>query len=197
MYNYYTHQILNIKALDLESLVQNSVFNHHVNGMNYLCLERSEHKTVKIYYCNGVGNTNGGYLVHPHNHRYPFNSTVLKGTLHHLRFKESDCHGDLMTKNSYNWKTKELEHISNVCLYPRLDDLCNVGDSYYVKTDEYHTLKLISSIVVIGLIQYADQIEDAVLYKKADVPFKIPNSYTPTVEQYLQQLNEVRFHLGI
>lgn len=195
--DFYINKLNNLKWTDVEWLAKNSVFNHHVNGMNYLCIERSPAITYKIYYCNGVGNPNGGYLVHPHNHRYNFHSTVLKGELQHLRFKESESHGELVTKNRYNWQTKELDTVSKICIYPHRDDNCKANDSYYVEINETHTLKLISPVVIIGLSQYEDKTDDAFLYKHAQTQFKIPDSYTPSVEQYLQQYNEIRWHLGL
>lgn len=193
----YKRYIQHLKISDLRELANNSVFNHHTNGMIYLCLKRSERETFKIYYCNNVGNPNGGYLVNPHNHRYEFNSTILKGELHHLRFKESNQHGEFVTKNKYNWQTKQLEELGKTCLYPYRDDHCIENSTYWVSTNEIHTLKLLTPVVIIGLTQYEDTTDNAFLYKKSTDEFKIADSYIPTLHEYYLKLLEVAQHLDI
>lgn len=192
---HYEKLINNVTIRDIGELAKHSIFNHHVNGMHYLCLNRTNDLTLKIYYCSDVGNPNSGYLVHPHNHRYEFDSTVLKGELQHLRFQESKNHGELVTKYGYDWQTKQLKEINNVCLYTHRDDNCKEGYGYTVLPNEIHTLKLLSPVVIIGLIQYEDKIDNAVVYKKPTVEFEISKAYTPTTQEYLDKLMEIKRHL--
>jgi hypothetical protein len=64
--------------LDHIAAAQNSVINHHVEGMEYLCLHRSDKLTVKLYFIDPERmrqQVPGTYLVTPHTHRYSFEST--------------------------------------------------------------------------------------------------------------------------
>ena len=71
----------------LEQMVENSFRNFHAKGFDYLCLQRSPGLTLKAYFFDELP---GGIaeVVCPHDHRYPFTTTVLSGYMRHYRYLE-------------------------------------------------------------------------------------------------------------
>lgn len=75
-----------VRDSDLEDIARDSIRDMHVVGMDYICLHRSEQLTVKLYFFDDAL-TDGEGLVMPHDHRYSFATTVLRG-----RFTDTSFH---------------------------------------------------------------------------------------------------------
>lgn len=80
---------------DIETVCQNSYRNFHTRDFDYLCLTRTEELTRKVYFFDGDLH-DLPELVIPHNHRYPFTTTVLSGSVinRHYFGKQNGCQPD-------------------------------------------------------------------------------------------------------
>lgn len=65
---------------DIETICANSYRNFHTRGFDYLCLSRTPELTRKVYFFEGDLH-DLPELVVPHDHRYPFVTTVLAGAV--------------------------------------------------------------------------------------------------------------------
>jgi hypothetical protein len=156
-----------LEQMNLEDMRHYSCFNHHVEGLTYICLHRSEKLTVKLYYMQEPVNPNTGFLVNPHSHRYSFATRVLRGSLKHIRFKESP--GSEWSKFSYDPDTKTRKESSKCKLIP-FEEYVYVNNTYFVNENEIHTLEMFShkGPVLLGLIQFADVRKTSDLYLPAN-----------------------------
>lgn len=170
-----------LQRMDVQEQARHSTINHHAEGMDYLCLHRSSTLTIKIYLMERPVNTNSGYLVNPHSHRYAFSSALLRGCLHHIRFIEA--RGDDWGRHSYCSDSKRHTYQYDTTLVPYTTEFHENGSTYYVDPDEIHTLKLIEHTgpVMIGLMQYADVRERTELYlPPGTASVKYPESHRPS-----------------
>lgn len=146
-----------LQEMDATEMAQHSTINHHVDGVDYLCLHRSERLTAKIYLIEKPTNPNSGYLVHPHSHRYSFSSTVLSGELGHVRSIEIP--GYNWTRWGYQADNRQRVHQGDFSLLTYAIEAHWRGTSYFVTPDEIHTLQMnenSSEPVMIGLLQFSD-----------------------------------------
>lgn len=70
---------------DIETICANSYRNFHTRGFDYLCLSRTPELTRKVYFFEGDLH-DLPELVIPHDHRYPFVTTVLAGAVRNKLF---------------------------------------------------------------------------------------------------------------
>lgn len=70
---------------DIETICANSYRNFHTKGFDYLCISRTSELTRKVYFFDGEL-ADLPELVIPHDHRYPFVTTVLAGAVRNKRF---------------------------------------------------------------------------------------------------------------
>lgn len=68
----------------IDEIMVNSYKNFHSEGLDYVCLHRTPAYTVKAYFFDDAKPE----IVVPHNHRYSFTTTVLKGKLTNHRYTE-------------------------------------------------------------------------------------------------------------
>ncbi|ATI15711.1 hypothetical protein [Bordetella phage vB_BbrM_PHB04] len=154
-----------LEQMDPVEMAQHSTINHHVDGMQYLCLHRSPKLTAKIYLIEQPTNPNSGFLVHPHSHRYPFSSVVLAGQLEHIRFLEMD--GASWVRYSYRAESRQRLYDRACGLLVHRIEPHHRGSSYFVQPYEIHTLRMITEPakpVMIGLMQFADTQPTSELY---------------------------------
>jgi len=174
---------------EINALAKNSVENHHVNGIQYLCLHRSNDLTVKVYFIPGYANINDGYLVNPHNHRYDFDSEVISGEIEHHRFKVTKGKGE-WEQLGYCHKKKDIEHLeTEVRLKTYKIESHKEGSGYHTDANEIHTLKVIVP-TILGLIQYKDVNFESHLYARDGI--KISNSCEMSAQLYRQLLNNLK-----
>ena len=154
---------LTISEERLASIRENSFKNFHAKGLHYLCLYRSPVLTMKAYFFEGdLGSL--PEVVIPHNHRYPFTTTVMSGRVRNRRFQESPERApDAQPFNRFNYYTPlnggdGFHFDKEVFLAPLGGNLYEPGQWYASYPDEIHTLQIESSDAVIGLYQYEDAI---------------------------------------
>lgn len=166
-------------------LAEKSVFNHHVRGLHYFCLQRRNEMTLKIYWVpRGID----GYLVAPHNHRYDFLSIVLHGHVDHFRFKKYQTGKFLGAPNyneyKYDWERKCVNKIGECNLDDGKMESHDVGEKYHVDVNEIHTLRIIDG-AIIGIVQERDINDDSRLYLRDWEKFQIAPSHPMDVHEYL------------
>lgn len=183
-----------LEELDPRAAAEYSTLNHHVTGVNYLCLHRSERMTVKIYFIDAVlvGRKPGEYLVTPHTHRYAFESTVLAGEIEHIRFVEGDYWDGSEPYDRFIYLPENRARIAagSPCLAVRDRQTHTAGSSYWNSTRDIHTLAVSPRPTVLGLVQLGDTEKQSSVYLMPGVEMKYPKSYTPTTTQteYLRRL---------
>jgi hypothetical protein len=171
--------------LDHVAAAENSVINHHVNGMDYLCLHRCSALTVKLYFIDpsNIALGSNAYLVTPHTHRYSFESTVLAGRLQHLTFRE--CGGSRYDASEYSPETRTRYGTGDCDLEIRARDLHEMGSDYWCGTSDIHTLIVPDDPVLLGLVQFADITQKSTVYVRKGRPMLYPESRKPTADEAL------------
>lgn len=166
--------------LDPIQAAENSVLNHHVAGMDYLCLHRADKLTVKLYFINPerIAAMPGDFLVTPHTHRYAFESTVLSGSLVHELFDED--RGMTYEISTYEPETKTRVRRGERNLWPKSAETYGVGGTYWVSTEDIHTLLVPAAPVLLGLVQFADTAKTSTVYVRQGSEMKYPESRKPT-----------------
>lgn len=177
-----------LEEMDAEAMTGHSSINHHVDGMNYLCLSRSESLTVKLYLMEEPRNDNSGFLVNPHSHRYAFSSLVLAGALAHLRFMPSESASDRQwDRFEYRAETREREKIGTTRLRREVES-CSTGTCYFVEPHEIHTLHVDpAGPLLLGLVQFSDQTSTSDLYLPIadNGEMALPQTRRPTVGEMI------------
>jgi hypothetical protein len=194
-----------LEEMPVAELYRFSTINHHANGMDYLCLQRDDRVTLKIYLIRGMPKENGGFLINPHSHRYSFMSSVLCGSLRHYLFKEAPD----AKKRDREW----VKHVyrADEPVGRRMQEVGEIGlevksalvhqahpgmDTYFVDPSEIHTLEMIQDRVptMIGLIQHSDVSDTSELYTKIDGKMILPDSRKPTYKE-AQALRDECIHI--
>lgn len=170
----------------------NSVLNHHANGVDYLCLHRSPKLTLKLYLLDGAKNGNSNWLVHPHTHRYSFNSTVLAGAVRHVTFQRNKKRSDWV-ECRYNPDTRDLVTGAQIGLEAHAD-LHVPGTSYFVDPMDIHTLQVVPSAgpTLIALEQFSDVKQSTEIYFPVGSSMSWADSYIPSHEQTRQLIDRCR-----
>lgn len=166
-----------LHEMDSAEMARHSVRNHHVDGLDYLCLHRSEKLTVKLYFIDpySLAIKPGQFLVTPHTHRYAFESTVLCGYLEHIRFDTAV--DDSYEVSSYSPENRSRTAFGHAGLNPRLERH-GPGSVYWCSTADIHTLTVPDEIVLLGLVQYGDTRSESKVYVKKGCDMVYPESRT-------------------
>jgi len=175
--------------LDHTAAAEHSIVNHHVDGMEYLCLHRSDKLTVKLYFIDptNVARPENAYLVTPHTHRYSFESTVLVGRLQHLTFGQ--CTGSRYDVSEYSPETRTRSSLGECDLEIRSRDLHGVGSDYWCGISDIHTLIVPNDPVLLGLVQFGDAAETSTVYLRKGARMDYPQSRKPTADEALNLRN--------
>lgn len=144
---------------DVTNLLESSFKDFHAKGMDYICLKRTPNHTVKVYILDGDA-SKLPEVVNPHDHRYGFRTTVLKGKMLDKRF----IHGyggdvyeafDYMTPlnggNGFTWRGEET--LMEVGL-----NFLDKGESLYTRATQLHTIAMREDQTIIMLDQYKDTV---------------------------------------
>lgn len=154
----------------LKLMVGRSYKNFHCKGMDYICLGSKTHQEyLKVYFFNGRAADRTRFLVAPHNHRYDFRTTVLRGTLKDYRFKEEEAGpvsevAGYRNYHKYDWHTPlngqpgGWIRRKEVALRPLASRFLQAGDSYVTSHDKIHTLRILEEDTVLLIHQYHDVI---------------------------------------
>lgn len=144
----------------IEKIVENSYCNFHAKGLDYLCLKRTPHLTFKAYFYNK--NDSCSEVVCPHDHRYPFATTILAGKSSHYRYAPSFPSGDKAeVYQQFEWFTplnggKGFEHKKEVRLGKYSTERYTKGGSYWCESSEVHTIGIEEEGTVLLLLQLGD-----------------------------------------
>jgi hypothetical protein len=165
-----------LREMNPEQMAQVSVRNHHVFGLDYLCLHRSPKMTVKLYFIDParLNQKPGEYLVTPHTHRYAFESTVLSGKLAHVRFHE--VAGSAFERAEYSPEGRSREACGDTGLYARLEIHHGPMSSYWCSDTDIHTLLVPDRMVLLGLVQFGDTRLKSTVYIKKGGSMDFPQS---------------------
>lgn len=149
-----------LDSLDLAEAAKHSFKNYHAEGLDYLCLQRTQELTVKLYVTrpDDLRHNAQGYLVHPHTHRYPFHTFVLIGGMANIVFTPSNK-GKEWNEHSFE---KAIE--GTILKFEKKIKLAGEatyigqGESYYMDESQIHSIRL-SAVqpVVLMLFQYQNR----------------------------------------
>jgi hypothetical protein len=171
-----------LREMDPAEMAVHSIRDHHVEGIDYLCLHRSDKLTVKLYFIDptAIDIEPGKFLVTPHTHRYNFESTVLKGTLRHVRFEE--VRGTAYEVSTYSPETRSRESRGDANLVPSTE-VYSAGGHYWNSVLDIHTLIVPAVPVLLGLVQYSDVWPRSTVYVRKGHEMKFPESSTMTADE--------------
>lgn len=182
-----------LAELDVERAAACSTWNHHVDGLNYLCLHRTPDLTVKLYLMERPDNPNGGFLVHPHSHRYAFWTMCLAGRLRHIRFQTLGvlvCNEPRYVELTFDADEPDpmarAQPSGAIGCLDRRDEYVQPGVEYFVHPNEVHTLKMEGHApILLGLMQFQDVTSKSLLYTPTNIGanFRRPNSRRPTIDE--------------
>jgi hypothetical protein len=162
-------------------MARHSVKNHHVNGLDYLCLHRSDKLTVKLYFLDPakMAKERGDFLVAPHTHRYSFESYVLHGRLGHIRLWERRVEGSDGQYECFAYdpdtRTRKFTH---ACDFGHSVEYYGIAgqESYWNSTSDIHTLLVPDKFVLLGLVQFSDICSSSEVYLRKGSDMKYPES---------------------
>lgn len=143
----------------LQLLLRNSYRNFHADGVDYICLNRTDNLTVKVYFFDKV--TDSPEIVSPHDHRYDFVTKVLNGRCANSlwyetkdekrgeRYQEFNFHTPLNGGKGFEWRREVFLTKSSSTLYFK-------GSRYLMPFNEIHTLERLNPGTILLLWQYRD-----------------------------------------
>lgn len=197
-----------LEGLNLEKSQQHSQMDHHTVGMDYLNLQRSDKFTLKLYLIEKDVNHNSGFLVHPHTHRYEFNTVVLAGSIGNLIFEDV---GKKPKKSPQELYEDEIagggDFGADHYQYTYEDGLIDVpiktwlnihtgasagytvGQSYFIKTDQIHTLVTRGEPTLLCLSQFEDKAKANSLYLPHGTVLQERTGRTPSMEEMVAMRN--------
>lgn len=182
-----------LETLNVEKVMPNSRIDHHTPGLNYLNLQRSDKFTLKLYLIEGLNNNNGGYLIHPHSHRYDFNTIVMAGQIRNVVLNDegiTDALGD--KKGRIPMARYDYSHEEGIGKKPektflRLDEeLSRVyvrDEGYLLNTTQIHTLETFDMPTLLCLSQFEDKQQTSSIYLPPKVKLEPPTGRVPTFEE--------------
>ena len=171
-----------LSTVPLDTMIQNSIKDMHVEGLDYVCLMRSRHLTVKLYFFQD-NLTEAPEVVAPHNHRYDFDTYCLKGSVTNRIYSELDEHGrPIRHPRSSKATPMDFEHFEywsphvydndpNIVPFVwrgharliEVDKTTVTGEwpdrieHYFMNGDNIHTITINEPGTVLCLLQYEDR----------------------------------------
>lgn len=149
----------------VDEIVANSFRDFHAKGLDYICLRRSPTETVKLYFFDGDV-SKLPEVVNPHDHRYDFKTLCVAGLVENIWFERDADDG--LPFDRFEYRTPLLGGANAGFTYSGTDMLraavANVagpGDTYDMRYDEIHTIRMRENNTVIALVQYEDMVTSA------------------------------------
>jgi hypothetical protein len=142
---------------DLQAVVEHSFKDFHAKGLDYICLKRTPEYTVKVYLFDGDASTLPE-VVNPHDHRYVFRTTVIRGKLFDYGYIQDESGEpwqafDYMTPlnggNGFTYRGTEGLSLNSV-------GTISQGSSLITRTDQVHTICTGADQTMVLLEQYGD-----------------------------------------
>lgn len=187
-----------MKYLDeqLENIQKNSIKNYHVKGFDYICLNRCDDLTEKVYFFDGDASALPE-VVNPHNHRYDFVTRVLCGAIEDRRYIEDTSSPKRF--NRMKWFTplnggKGFEFDQEVGL-SKMEDrvLFYFSPPLVTYWQQIHTIEVLQEETVIQLIQLKDQVplnEPTYTYTQGEPP-ELDGLYEQfTMDELIKRLSQ-------
>jgi hypothetical protein len=186
-----------VKFGDRDQMIRASCQRYHSPRIDYLCLYRTPQLTVKIYNIKGHDPLP---LVAPHDHRYNFQTFVLKGMVHNVVCREFATNNPAhCNKHLFHFRTQFLGGQAQFH-YQRPVELCwdyqeilREGESYSLEVPEIHTIVVPNEDTTLLLVQHSDQpVEYTRLYMESDQPPSLKGLYVPyMMEEFAKELKEL------
>ena len=182
-----------IKNANIEQLMQNSIKDYHIKGFDYINLHRSKDLTVKLYFFDNII-SNMSEVINPHDHRYDFDTFVIRGNFTDFTFEESDK-GDVFNKFSYKTPLcggDGFTFDSETKLSIVKQDTIAAGGQYFHKAEDLHTIRINTPDTVLCLLQYSDKDLDNTWTFSRDYLKNESGLYNQfTVDQFMKRLNSL------
>lgn len=183
--------------MDIDQIVANSYKDFHAKGLDYICLERSEHLTIKLYFFDGDV-TKAPEVVAPHDHRYNFETTVLAGEFCNRRYYPADKGGEvyqlfsyltpLNGGNGFAWQ-RETRLFENTAL------TYSIGQRCTMTCNQIHTIKILRPGTILHLRQGFDAVPIGVptrCFTRDREPPSLDGLYSRfTADQVIARLRQV------
>jgi hypothetical protein len=150
-----TRQPSILDALNMEHALEFSYRCYHSEKLDYLCVFRSTHLTIKAYFFDEGSNDE---VVVPHTHRYDFDTRVVRGSLAEARYSGDIDHGIEYTPLDYQ-HGRGFEVIGGCRSFLAHElKVYRAGQSYSNRAHEdIHTLLRVEPGTVLLLNQYQDK----------------------------------------
>lgn len=152
---------------DIETICANSFRNFHTKGFDYLCISRTPELTRKVYFFEGEL-AHLPELVMPHDHRYPFVTTVLAGSVRNKTYLplpviHPDLRDRLPVYDHFEYRTPlndgdGFSWVGEVFMQEDQGNVYTRGRYYRSSADDVHTLEIRCEGTVIMLEQLADEV---------------------------------------
>lgn len=153
--------------VSLQRMMDHSYQDFHVKGFDYLCLERSAHHTIKVYFFDGLPH-GMPEVVAPHDHRYPFTTKVLAGELINRRYAADPnaVDGEVFNVKTYE-RFKYMTPLNGgdgftwegtEALWQRSAEHYAPGSLHSHRPEELHTIAVHTDRTVIAIWQGADTV---------------------------------------
>lgn len=195
--------------INVAEVLAHSYRDFHTKGLDYVCLRRSLTETWKLYFFEGAVE-NASEVVHPHDHRYNFDTHVITGAVENVVYKHSSPELSLGAKpfNRFEWRTPlnpgphgftfaeecHLKEVTRMLYEP--DGAAN----YYMEHDAIHTIRIVAPQTVLLLKQYDDRVPlhlPTSTYSRGDAP-AIDGLYSRfTADSLLAKLKNFEERTGI
>lgn len=182
-----------LETLNVEKAMPNSRIDHHTTGLNYLNLQRSDKFTLKLYLIEGLNNNNGGFLIHPHSHRYDFNTVVLAGQIRNVVLEDAGILGALGSKKDrlamkrFDYSFEDGVSAKGEKTFLRIDqELSRVyqrDESYLLNTSQIHTLETFDTPTLLCLSQFEDKQQTSSVYLPVKETLPAQTGRIPTLEE--------------
>jgi hypothetical protein len=146
--------------INIDSVAEHSFKDMHVKGFHYLCLQRSEFETTKLYFFDGDVNK-APEVVAPHDHRYDFETYVAAGAVDNVWFRRTMSEEIGQIFNWFEYRTplnggNGFTFAGEEMLWEANRSRFTKGESYYMQADDLHTIRIAGSDTVLMLVQFED-----------------------------------------
>jgi hypothetical protein len=142
----------------IAEIIRNSYKDFHTKGLDYLCWTRTEEETIKYYFFDGEV-SQLPEVVHPHDHRYMFFTTVLAGQVANVLYVDDDRHGEVFQEFQYRTPLNGGDGFTwrrEVMLRACQDTSYHPQQYYVMDPQEIHTIRIEKPGTVLALTQKRD-----------------------------------------
>lgn len=185
-----------------EDVVVHSFKDMHTWGLDYICLHRSDALTVKLYVFEGDV-SKAAEVVHPHDHRYDFQTIVLAGELVDIEYHET-LDPDAPVYQRFAWRTPMNggggfewageARVDPICQRHRHDRQLSADVPVYHSAEDIHTIRVVGDRTALLLLQGRDRpgLDFTTTYLRDKEPPLLDGLYSRfTVDQINARLDQL------